>query len=377
MGNIFSTSQGPVKEEFQIISLGKAGTGKSHTGNTILGLPNVFRTKCSSVSVTEECDSKTASVNGRPITYIDTPGFYDTVSTEHSLRSEILRSIIKSSQGPHAFLIILKAETYTGQEMETVRKITESFGEDALNYAVVLFTHGDNLDEGQTIEDFVSRNQELQQLVDKCGGRCHVIDNRYWNHQKRGYRSNKVQVENLLNTIEDMIKRNGGGRYSNEMLRTVNREIQETEDEINRESNGRLLEEQIRDEAENRVHTKFLVRLAGVATGVLVGALLGIPTSIAFVLKKVGFDKVSAAATLAKGLPCDVLTSVCLAVGGVVLAGAAVGGHTGYKAVEGEQKVWEAVKKAAHACKEKAENIVMQGTLCSDYTEPDSSSLIS
>ncbi|XP_073668583.1 GTPase IMAP family member 7-like [Paramisgurnus dabryanus] len=353
----FSFSTGPVKEGFQIISLGKAGTGKSHTGNTILGSPNLFSTKCFPVSVTEACDSKTATVNARPITYIDTPGFFDTVSTEHSLRSEILRSIIKCSQGPHAFLIILKAETYTGQEMETVREITESFGEDALNYAIVLFTHGDNLDEGQTIEDFVSRNQELQQLVDKCEGRCHVIDNRYWNHKKRGYRSNKVQVEKLLNTIENMVKRNEGGRYTNEMLQIVNREMQETEDEINRESNGRLSEEQIRDEAENKVHTELSVRLAGVATGVLLGALLGIPTSIAFAVKNISLGKVIVA-TKITATALSVMnpgTVAGVVVGGVVLAGAVVGGRTAYEAVDGEQTVQGAIRQAYKACKKKSE----------------------
>lgn len=246
--------------------------------------------------------------------------------------------------------------------METVRRITKTFGKDVLRYAVVLFTHGDNLNKGQTIEEFVSKNSELQQLVDKCGGRCHVIDNKYWNHQKRGYRSNRVQVENLLNTIEVMVKRNGGERYTNEMLKSVRREVQETEDEINRESNGRLSEDQIRDEAENRVHTRLIVRVAGVTTGVLLGALFGIPTCIALVVKNI-FDYLSGAAQLA-ALPADRCAVVaCVALGASVVVGGVVGGLTGYEAVEGEETIKGAIKQTASACVEKAKNIVRQGTL--------------
>lgn len=361
----FSLFTGPVKEGFQIISLGKAGSGKSHTGNTILGLPRAFKSKCSSVSVTEKCASKTATVNGRPITYIDTPGFFDTSCPEDSLRSEILRSVIKCSQGPHAFLIFLKVETYTSHEMEIVKRITETFGEDVLKYAVVLFTHGDNLEECETIEKFVSKNSELQQLVDKCGGRCHVIDNKCWSHQKTGYRSNRVQVENLLNTIEVMVKTNGGERYTNEMLQSVRQEGQEMEDEINRESNGRLSEDQIRDEAENRVHTSLEVRLAGVATGVLLGALLGIPTCIACVVIKISSDKVLEAAKMTTRVMSEENHAILVASVAVqvCIRGGLVGGRTGYEAVVGEETIKGAVKQAASACVKKAGNIVMQGML--------------
>ncbi len=50
---------------------------------------------------------------------------------------------------------------------------------DILNHISVLFTHGENL-EGQTIEEFVKESSKLQQLVEKCLGSCHVIDNKHW-----------------------------------------------------------------------------------------------------------------------------------------------------------------------------------------------------
>lgn len=91
------------------------------------------------------------------------------------MRSEITRSIVKCAPGPHAFLILHKVERYTAQEEVIVRKISQTFGEVALNYAVVLFTHGDNLDEGQTIREFVRKSLVLEEHM---GGNLLIIDSR-------------------------------------------------------------------------------------------------------------------------------------------------------------------------------------------------------
>uniref|UniRef100_A0AAY5EM70 AIG1-type G domain-containing protein n=1 Tax=Electrophorus electricus TaxID=8005 RepID=A0AAY5EM70_ELEEL len=201
-------------DERRIVLLGKTGDGKSSAGNLILG-EKVFGTEC----------SNTKSINEKLITVIDTPGFFDTSLTSEELNSEILRCVTECAPGPHAFVIVLKVGRYTKHEIETVKKITESFGEDALRYGVVLFTFGDQLTEGQTIEDFVKESRVLQQLVNKCGGRVHVIDNKYWNEQQDEHRSNRVQVEKLLNTIEEMVRENRGECYTNEMLQLVDKVI--------------------------------------------------------------------------------------------------------------------------------------------------------
>uniref|UniRef100_A0AAY5EBD0 AIG1-type G domain-containing protein n=2 Tax=Electrophorus electricus TaxID=8005 RepID=A0AAY5EBD0_ELEEL len=268
-------SMSQTMDERRIVLLGKTGDGKSSAGNLILG-EQVFGSKCSPNSQTQKCYLNTKPINEKLITVIDTPGFFDTSLTSEELNSEILRCVTECAPGPHAFVIVLKVGRYTKHEIETVKKITESFGEDALKYAVVLFTFGDQLPEGQMIEDFVKQSRELQDLVNKCGGRVHVIDNKYWNEQQDEYRSNRVQVEKLLNTIEEMVRENRGECYTNEMLQLVDKVI-DAECKASCEEGKEVPDIKIvREQAKPRVHSNLLAKLVGTGTGALTGAFLGL-----------------------------------------------------------------------------------------------------
>ncbi|XP_070786299.1 GTPase IMAP family member 7-like [Enoplosus armatus] len=258
----------------RIVLLGKEGAGKSSLANIRFG-ETVFKINHSSTSITSECQAETKSVNGRRIALMDTPGFFDTGRSEEELKSEIVRCITECAPGPHAFLIVLRVEKFTEHEQAVVKKICQYFSEEAIKYAVVLFTHGDELPDGMKIEEFVNQSEGLSDLVQRCGSRCHVVDNRRWkNNQQDEYRSNQFQVAELLRTIDQIIEANAGGYYTNDILQAVNKDI-EQEEECIRQSAANMPPEEITHRARTSVFGKQLFKAAGVGTGALLGAFLG------------------------------------------------------------------------------------------------------
>ncbi|XP_035277467.1 GTPase IMAP family member 4-like [Anguilla anguilla] len=266
----------PGSAEWRIVLLGKTGAGKSSTGNTILG-ENKFKTSCRAKSDTSTCEAETATVDGRKITVIDTPGLCSTECTDEELKPEIVKCITECSPGPHAFVIVLSVGRQTAEENKAVDDILKMFGEEALKYAVVLFTYGDQLDDDMTIREFVDETDRLKDLVQKCGNRLHVIDNKHWKSPTEGHdevRSNAVQIRELLNTIDQMVTENGGKHYTNEMLQAVGQAIEEE-----------MKKGKTREEAKQSIWRRLLNLLVGTTVGALRGALLGLVSGVAHIVR--------------------------------------------------------------------------------------------
>ncbi|TDH05326.1 hypothetical protein EPR50_G00143750 [Perca flavescens] len=169
------TQQLPDSPDRRIVLLGCPGGGKSSSGNTILGSQQ-FESVGGSDSVSTGPVCKSARVEGRWVTVVDAPGITDP--TGNQLYEGIMNWIAEASPGPHVFVIVVRIGSMFTADIKLFKLLKQLFGGDVPKYSMVLFTHGDKLKGGQSIEDLIQSNQHVSELVSRCGGRFCVFDNK-------------------------------------------------------------------------------------------------------------------------------------------------------------------------------------------------------
>lgn len=235
--------------------IGRTGSGKSATANTILG-SKMFVTELAGTAVTKVTARRSSIRFNKNIVIVDTPGVFDTEGKENEIKEEICKCIGISSPGPHAFILVLDiAKQYTEEDRCTIKLFEQIFGKEMYRYSIILFTRKDQLDKNRTtLEEYIQKSpKELQFLIKECGERVFALDN------TRGNGKQVKRVQKLLNMISDNVTRNVGKCYTRETLAKAAEEFEKEEQRREQELIKKREEE--RQEFQNKIKEETTKRL--------------------------------------------------------------------------------------------------------------------
>ncbi|KAG5278010.1 hypothetical protein AALO_G00094180 [Alosa alosa] len=191
------------RSEFRVVLLVYRRSGKSSSGNTILG-----REEFDLKRRTAQCVKRQGEVAGRRVTVVEAPGWWKNVNlkaTPELTKPEIVLSVSLCPPGPHILLLNVRIDSaFTVDLKQNIQQHMEYLSERVWSHTMVLFTRGDWLGD-TTIEQYIESEEHIRYLVEKCGNRYHVLNNED--------KSDRTQITELMEKMEIIIFGNGGRHY--------------------------------------------------------------------------------------------------------------------------------------------------------------------
>lgn len=162
------------------------------------------------------------------VVVVSSPAWFNADCLNERKR-HILSFITLSAPGPHAFLLCVSLKEPSNGEAQALDVLDQLFGPAAVSqHTIILFTHTVELEEDESLEDYLSTwRKDVQELVRRCGDRYHILE------PHSGVAEDAICE--LVEKVEELMKEKGKQHFSCPLYQEVEKRMRDRQVKIIKE----------------------------------------------------------------------------------------------------------------------------------------------